>query len=167
MKTGKKIKNVLTIAVVAVVGMVLGMCSVSQAATNYSWTGAESGVWTNAANWDVNGVPPGSPTVVNLPVSGDLITFNAVASSYPLPTTDIPPLGRAQTPVFDLLYGGATSNITFDGTALYYGNAWTTTVGDGDLGNGLVTLNYSAMYNLKLLLAATKLSACDVRAHIL
>jgi len=121
-----------------------------EATVIYSWTGAVDGDWNNIGNWEPNGVPPTSGGTVSV-TPGETILFNALGSSNPLPTSNIPGLpGRGYgMPSIDLLYGG---EITFAGTTENWSqppNIDMGTVGDGDLGNGTVTLNYSKLTDLR------------------
>jgi len=144
MKRRTRITNVLMSAVVAM-GMVVAS-TIAHGQTTYSWTGNVDGDWTEADNWDVNGVPPpGAGNVGQL--SGDRIVFNAVTSANPLPTSNIPSLvsrsGSYKTPSFEVLYG---DTITFGGTTANWGYTQNSIVGDSNLVNGTVTLIYSTMY---------------------
>jgi len=110
------------------------------------WTGAEDADWLNAYNWSYRRVPPAPSFGWVGALSGGLIRFNAVGSANPLPTSNIPSLTDSssgyRTPPIALLHGGT---ISFGGTSQNWGNTQTSTVGDGDVGNGTVTLNYTAM----------------------
>ena len=117
-------------------------------AATYTWTGAVSGDWNDAGNWDTNGVPvdtnPGTSTL-ELDVSVDRIVIDASGSANAVPT-NVPAFGGGwgsaaptYTPQVDLIYG--TMMVPFAGQGVP-GSGWTTTVGDGDLNNGTATLNY-------------------------
>jgi len=132
--------------VVAVVALLLW--ATGAMATNYVWTGASDGNWSNAANWNVEGVPvdiqPGSGAL-ELSAITNRIVINAPGATTPVPTSNIATFGGntgAFTPQLDLLYG--TSTVTLVAQGIYHENAWwTSTVGDGDTGNGLAELNYN------------------------
>ena len=139
--------------------------------TTYTWTGAADpadGDWTNAANWDANGIPEDNyPDVADadslgltMPV-GSKIVFNAAT----VPTSGIPKLGgdlaaggvNRDTPSIELLQGGA---IDFGEISGRDGSVWINAassnptvfvVGDGTGAAGEVELSIgSKVANLQL-----------------
>jgi len=140
---------------------VLAGCFVvtNASATTYSWTGDVDGDWTKAGNWDSNGVPVdtgGGDGDLELNGSTSRIVFDASASSNPVPTNNIPIYGgnafantTQDTPEMDLLFGTMSVPVAGWGQGLvkHPSSEWTTTVGDGDISNGLAVLNYNMTPN--------------------
>ena len=122
-------------------------------ATTYTWTGAAAdGDWTNAANWDVEGIPvdtfPGS-TALDLQTANDSIIISGTA-----PTLNIPQFsgGNAfnntneSTPQIAMLLGTMTVDVgTWGGQGQVHNGFRTSSVGDGDTGTGLAVLNYNVI----------------------
>ena len=129
-------------------------------ATVYTWTGAVDGVWTNAGNWDANGVPAdsvggtGNNAGISL-ASGDSIVFDVApgGAATPLPTSAIPDLGGStaphDTPTIVINQGGAIS-LKLGGRE---GDVWSNvsgtrnvlTVGDGTGAAGEVEVSLSSI----------------------
>jgi hypothetical protein len=141
------------LTLVCVVG--LSLMPGSARAVVYSWTGVTSGDWTNASNWDANGIPVDSLAGGNLELASltdDRIEFNALGSSNPIPTSGIPTLGGAAggtrahvTPQFDLLHGSILFSAyghSNEGLVANTSQSWTNTVGDGNTANGSASLTY-------------------------
>jgi len=139
----------------------LVVSSSSLNAATYSWTGANSGDWNDSGNWDANGVPIDTDlgdAKLDLDATSDKIVFNAPLSDNPVPTSNIPTLGgdafannTQNTPPIELLYGDISFFVTgWNGQGMVHdnGEAWGTTVGDGDIANGTATLGYSGFSQL-------------------
>lgn len=123
----------------------------TQAAT-YTWTGlASDGDWNNSGNWDVNGVPvdtDGGVAGLDQQNPSDNIIISGSA-----PTVNVPLFsggnafggGTSNTPEIQMLLGTMTVSVnTWGGQGLIHrGGAWSSSVGDGDTGNGLAVLNYN------------------------
>jgi len=115
----------------------------------YRWTGAVDGDWENPANWDANGVPvdvnPGR-SGLSFQTSEERIVIDAINFS---PTLNVPQLNPNNnngevTATVDVINGSASFslNSSITGFNIIDQNI-STTVGDGDTGNGLASLTYS------------------------
>ncbi len=152
MKHNRYTKSLLAVGVFA--GLTLS-ASMSHAATVYTWTGSVDGDWANTANWDANGVPVDDSGIagrLGFQTATDRIVINATNSS---PTSNIPTLhhqhntsgGAAFTPTVDVINGSvvfATNNSNSTSGTTISGNT-TTTIGDGDVNNGLASLTYTTL----------------------
>ena len=132
------------------------LTSKSLGQTIYTWTGATSGDWTDATNWDTNGVPvdnntgTGANNGLTFPSNGSMIVFNG--GTNPLPTSNIPDLGGnvapRDTPSIVINQGG-TIEFNLGGRE---GDVWSNaagtrnilTVGDGIGAAGEVTVTLSS-----------------------
>lgn len=137
--------------------MVACLLAVSgHAATTYTWTGATDGDWSNAGNWDGNGVPvdnlagTGFSAGLSLP-PGDSIVFDG--GTTPLPTSNIPDLGGNtspyDTPSIVIKQGGSLA-LTLGGRegavwSNQAGNRNVLTVGDGMGPAGEVTVSLGSI----------------------
>ena len=122
-------------------------------AATYTWTGAVNGDWTNASNW-IGGVP------VDTVAGGNLDQINStdrIIINGPAPTTNIPTFSggnafsgaNSNTPQVDVLGGTFTvSQAVWNNQGLVHrtGN-WNSSVGDGNLGNGLAVYNFNMLGN--------------------
>lgn len=126
-------------------------------AATFTWTGASDGDWTNAGNWDANGVPVDKDlgsAALELDsdiTANDRIVFNASGSANPLPTSNIPDFGgdpfswrHESTPEVDMLFGDLTVNLPGFQGGVVARRDWTTNIGDGNTGNGMASLTYKA-----------------------
>jgi len=140
-------RSIMTCAISCVI-------STQTSAATYTWTGAVDGDWTNAGNWDGNGVPVDTVAGGNLDQinSTDRIIISATA-----PTTNIPTFSggdafsgaTSNTPQVDVLGGTFTvSQAVWNNQGLVHrtGN-WSSSVGDGNLGNGFAVYNYNMLGN--------------------
>ena len=116
----------------------------------YTWTGlAADGDWSNTGNWDGNGVPAdfvaGGGLEFETSTSDRIVINSSIANS---PDTNVPALyaenGTSATPAIDVLNGSVTFGISSDisGEVVLVG-AYTSTIGDGNAGNGTATLTYN------------------------
>ena len=133
-----------------------GLTSSSLSQTIYTWTGATSGDWSDASNWDTNGVPvdnnagTGNDAGLTFPTDGSMIVFDG--GTNPLPTSNIPDLGGnvnpRDTPAIVINQGG-TIEFNLGGRE---GDVWSNaagtrnilTVGDGMGAAGEVTVTLSS-----------------------
>ena len=117
----------------------------------YTWSGlAADGDWANAGNWDGNGVPVdfqgGSAGLEFETSTSDRIVINSSLANSP--ATNVPALyalnGTSATPAIDVLNGSVTFDISssISGEVVLVG-AYTSTIGDGNAGNGTATLTYN------------------------
>ena len=138
-------RQLTTIACAATALAVLG----SSAKAAYTWNGSISGDWSVPGNWN-EGVPVDTVAGGNLETpSTERLVFN-VSSGNIVPTSNIPALGGVpdnsntnNTPEIDLLNGSLTftaPGFSNQGLCGPRGGVWTTTVGDGILGNGTASL---------------------------
>ena len=144
MKNTNHTKSLLAATTVA--GLILSSTA-AHAATIYTWLGTVDGDWNNAANWDANGVPvdfdPSNSGLTFENSNPDRIVINATNSS---PTTNVPVLHAGSTdvtPTVDVLNGHVAFSLDSNrtGSGHYILNEDTfTTIGDGDVGNGLASL---------------------------
>jgi hypothetical protein len=123
----------------------------SAQAVTYTWTGAVDGNWTNAANWDANGVPvdfnPATSGLGFQSSTSDRIVINATDYS---PSNNVPTLyatsGTDFTPTVDVFNGrvafSSSTSLSAAGNTLINANTLTT-IGDGDPSNGLASLTYT------------------------
>jgi len=127
-------------------------------AATFTWTGASDGDWTNASNWDINGVAVDTNPGGNLELDGlDRIVFDASGSLNPLPTSNIPALGgnpfdnsAHSTPQLDVLFGDVTFSVPgFGGQGVVKDpdDPWVNTIGDGNTGNGAASLTYNGGFS--------------------
>ncbi len=129
--------------------------SSSLAQTTYTWTGTVDGDWTNADNWDTNGVPVDfEPDRGGLSFQGsaDRIVINATnhSPSNNVPTLAADPGGSPATfhPAIDVINGTAAFTIsnTRAGGNHALSTGVSTTIGDGDVSTGLASLTYSGSH---------------------
>ncbi|MDF7806991.1 PKD domain-containing protein [Pontiellaceae bacterium B12219] len=124
----------------------------------YTWTGAVDGNWSNAANWDVNGIPMDTKldsAGLTLPYT-DLIVFDGATAPTNLPGVggeyDATDIAGWDTPRMEFNSGG-TFELTMSGNggAVWVNNTTTGAsntvfnVGDGIGGSGDVTVSVSGM----------------------
>ena len=140
--------------------LLLALAPLSSAAV-YTWTGANSGDWNDSGNWDANGVPvdtDGGTAALDLDSTNDRLVFNAIGSSNPVPTSNIPLLGgdafaRAtqNTPEFDLLHGDLSFVLQGFQNGVVGDSGWNNTIGDDNVGNGTASLTYTSSFNAGLI----------------
>ncbi len=125
-----KTKSLLSIILTS--GLLLAAAGPAQAQTTYTFTNTATGTydWTQATNWDANGVPTGSTTAglvifpnttTALPASSASGTANIILNNDPasltLNTLTLNGLGSTVTHGAYSSIGSATSIWTFDGTS--------------------------------------------------
>ena len=149
-------RNTRTALTLAALG--IAILAVSAQAATYTWTGASDGDWTNAGNWDTNGVPVDTEPGGNLELDGlDRIVFDASGSANPLPTSNIPALGgnpfnntAQSTPQLDVLFGDLTFSVPgFKGQGVVKDSddPWINNIGDGNIANGTASLTYNGGFS--------------------
>lgn len=142
---------------VSMIGAILALMTGVSSATVYTWTGVENGDWSNAGNWDANGVPVDFLTEGNYSdglnfenSSDDIIVFSGSTA----PTSEIPGLGggwnpSSDTPLLDIQSGGTFNfAIVSRESGIWRTSADETdtiwTIGDG-VGVNDVTVNVSGL----------------------
>lgn len=129
----------------------LGLCAGTAHAAVYTWTGAVDNDWTNAANWDANGVPVDTDITTSA-LDQQTQNDNIIISGSVAPSVNIPQFAggnafdrsKENTPEIQLLGGTMTVSAgTWNNQGQVHNGSWSSSVGDGDSGNGLAVLNYS------------------------
>lgn len=135
------------------IAMGLTLTTGTSLALTYTWTGgAADGDWTNSANWDANGVPVDTDLTtpeLDQKTADDNIIINGGAA----PSVNVPEFsggnafdGNEKTPEIQVLLGTMTVDAgTWSGQGQSKTGFWSSSVGDGDTGNGLAVLNYNVI----------------------
>ncbi len=131
--------------------LMMGLSAIVVEAATYTWLGtAGDGNWLNAANWDANGVPVdrdlGTATLEQTNSLDNIIIGGSAAPTANIPTFDGGDFTFRTTlnaPEIQLLNGTFTVSQETIGGGIVHVNPWSSSVGDGDTGNGSAILNYT------------------------
>jgi hypothetical protein len=147
-------RNLLLLAIVGLAIACSDFAARSANAAIYTWLGTSDSDWTNTANWDANGVP------VDTVAGGNLDQINStdrIIINGPAPTVNVPTFSggnafsgaTSNTPQVDLLGGAFTvSQAVWNNQGLVHRTGdWNSSVGDGNLGNGLAVYNFNMLGN--------------------